>query len=62
MALNKTILKKVTQKTDENPELQDFLQKLLEFESEPRGWYTKAYAEILEKVCVGGDINANKKH
>jgi hypothetical protein len=51
MALNKTILMKLNEKTSSEPELASFLIKLFEFETESPGWYHKAYADILEKSC-----------
>lgn len=51
MALNKTIVKKVREKTTPEPALGDFLVELLEYESETHGWYTSDYNRILEKSC-----------
>ena len=51
MALNKTIIKKIQVKTEKEPDIRNFLINLLEFESEPQGWYTQKYADILEKTC-----------
>lgn len=57
MALNKTILIKLKQKTESRPELAAFLQELLEFESDSPGWYKNGYSDILEKTC-----KEEKKH
>ena len=52
MALNKTILVKLAEKTAGDPELRDFLSEIFQFESTPKkGWYEKKYAEYLEKYC-----------
>lgn len=51
MALNRTIIKKVREKTKCEPELGNFLVKLLELESGSPGWFTKEYALILETSC-----------
>lgn len=58
MSLNKKILIKVKQKTENNPEMSNFLTALLEFESESRGWYKTRYSEILEGACrdKGGEV------
>ncbi len=62
MALNKTILKKLSQKTASEPDLSDFLRHLFEFESEPRGWYNKFYNDILEKACKEAKTDAHNTH
>jgi hypothetical protein len=51
MALNKTILKKLNEKTKGEPEIQDFLISIMQFESESRGWFEKEYVQSLEKYC-----------
>lgn len=52
MALNKTILTKLAQKTAGDKELQTFLSDIFQFESMPKtGWYEKKYSELLEKHC-----------
>lgn len=62
MALNKTILKKLNQKTSSDPDLAAFLMRLFEFESEPRGWYNKMYSDILEKSCKEAASDAHNKN
>lgn len=52
MALNKTILKKLAEKTSEDRELQEFLRDIFQFESTPKtGWFEKKYCEFLERHC-----------
>jgi len=62
MALNKTILMKLKQKTDLEPDLAEFLVSLFEFEAEPRGWYNKVYSDVLEKSCKEAQSDANNKN
>lgn len=52
MALNKTILKKLKEKTSEDADIQAFLCDIVQFESVPRGWYEKKYNELLEAHCT----------
>ena len=52
MALNKTILAKLAEKTSDNKDMRDFLSEIFQFESTPKiGWYDKKYNELLEKHC-----------
>lgn len=51
MALNKTIIKKVREKTAQDTAVGDFLVSLLEYESEKHGWFKTDYNNILEKSC-----------
>lgn len=52
MALNKTILSKLAEKTTEDGEIRMFLSDIFQFESSPKtGWYEKKYNELLEKYC-----------
>ncbi len=51
MALNKTILKKLNERTGGETEIRDFLAAIMQFESEPRGWFEKDYVKILEENC-----------
>lgn len=56
MALNKTILLKLVEKTSDDPDMQAFLKDVLQFESTPKaGWFEKKYAELLETHCKEGD-------
>lgn len=59
MALNKTIIKKVREKTEKEPEIGDFLVKLLELESESPGWWKPKYSAILESACKGVSNDAD---
>jgi len=51
MALNKTILKKLNEKTAGEAKVLDVLIAIMQFESEQRGWYEKRYVKILEENC-----------
>lgn len=52
MALNKTILLKLAEKTSKDKELQAFLSDIFQLESTPKtGWYDRKYSELLEKHC-----------
>lgn len=54
MALNKTILTKVSEETHGNTEIRDFILSLLQFESEGPGWYEKNYLQLLDEHCKEG--------
>lgn len=62
MALNKTIIKKIREKTFNEPEIGDFLVRLLEFESETPGWWKTEYNTILENACKEAKGNENNKY
>lgn len=51
MALNKTMLKKLNEKTAGDTKVRDVLIAIMRFESEPRGWFEKDYVKILEENC-----------
>jgi hypothetical protein len=51
MPLNKTIIKKIRDKTVNESDVGDFLLNLLEFESESPGWYRDKYIAFLECAC-----------
>lgn len=59
MALNKTIIKKIREKTESEPEIGDFLVSLLKFESEMPGWWRTKYNTILENACKEEKKDAN---
>lgn len=59
MALNKTLVKKVREKTAHESALGDFLVDLLEYESETHGWFKADYSNFLEKSCKEGENDAN---
>ena len=48
MALNIDILKKLGEKTKKETPIQEFLVDIFQYESSPKGWYTKKYKELLE--------------
>lgn len=52
MALNKTILSKLAEKTSEDRDIQAFLTGIFQFESVPGGWYKRVYDELLEAHCI----------
>lgn len=56
MGVNKTILKKVGEKTKDKPEIQNFLIKILNFESEEPGWYKDTYITFLEECYKEEEI------
>lgn len=55
MALNKTILKKVSEKTVGEKEQQEFIIKILEEENRGIGHYKKLYKDLIEKAVKGGE-------
>lgn len=59
MALNKTIIIKIREKTINEPDIGNFLVKLLEFESDSPGWWKKEYITILENACKEEKKDAN---
>lgn len=59
MAINKTILHKVTEKTSNNKKMQEFIVNILQEENEGLGWYTKFYKAEIEKVIIEGEDNEN---
>ncbi len=60
MALNKIILLKIVEKTENLPGIRDCLIKLLEFESGTPGWWTEKYNEIIEASCKEVIENENQ--
>ena len=58
MALNKTILIKINEKTKDNKQQQDFLKKIFAFEfSGKKGWYVDKYEETLKESMVNSNEN-----
>lgn len=55
MALNKTILKKVDEKTRGNKNQKDFIVAILEEENKGIGHYKKFYKEKVEQAVKDGD-------
>lgn len=62
MAINKTILLKIKEKTADKPEIGDFLIELLRFESSERGWYKQDYNKFLDEFCRKEKENANNRN
>ena len=53
MALNKTILMKINEKTKNDKQQQIFLKKIFTFEfSGKKGWYVDKYEETLKESMV----------
>ena len=50
MSINEKILEKLNNKTKDNPEIKEFLIKLLRKESDGLGWYKDTYKELLEEI------------
>lgn len=50
MAINEKILQKVNEKTQNNPQMRDFLLRLINFEVEGHGWFMKTYKQELEDI------------
>lgn len=53
----KTIYTKLAEKTIDDPDIRDFLAKIIQFERELPGWYEKEYLKILEEFCDGVEDN-----
>lgn len=53
MALNKYMLKKISEKTQGDERIKAYIIDILEFESHGKGWYKNAYEEILRRHCKG---------
>jgi hypothetical protein len=62
MGLNKTIIMKIRAKTEHEPEIGEFLVKLLECENESPGWYKTKYNTILDNACKEEKKDANNKY
>ena len=56
MALNKTILEKISQKTEGDIKLKNFLVEILQIESRGKGWFKSEYSLLIEKYCKAGDM------
>ena len=48
MALNKIILQKLKEKTQNSQNIQSFLLDIFQYESTTTGWYQKKYKDLLE--------------
>lgn len=53
--LNSKILKKINDKTKNEPKQRDFIVSILKEESKGIGWYTKLYMDELDKFTKEGD-------
>jgi hypothetical protein len=48
--VNKEILIKLKNKTQDDSAQREFLTKIFQFEDETRGWYDKEYNKFLEEI------------
>ena len=55
MALNKTILKKVSEKTMYDKQQQDFIVKILDEENKGLGQFTKVYEKLIKEAIKNGE-------
>lgn len=55
MALNKTILKKISEKTKDDKQQQDFIVKILEKENKGLGHFTKVYERLIKEAVKNGE-------
>ena len=55
MALNKTILKKVAEKTKDDKNQQDFIVSILDEENKGLGQFKKKYKAAIENAIKGDD-------
>lgn len=55
MALNKTILKKIGEKTRDDKEQQDFIIKILDEENKGLGQFTKVYERLIKDAIKNGE-------
>ncbi len=54
MAINKNILVKVMEKTENNDNMRNFIVNILQEESKGIGWYSKLYKTEIDKATKGG--------
>ena len=59
MALNKTIIIKIREKTESEPDIGDFLVNLYGFQSESIGQWKVKYGSVLESACKEVKKDAN---
>jgi hypothetical protein len=52
MAINKTILVKLKEKTNDDAVMCKFLTEIIEFESTQPGWFEKDYLKILDAIMM----------
>lgn len=49
MALNRTILQKLNEKTINDKVMQEFLTDILNYETKSKSWYEKEYRKLIDK-------------
>lgn len=54
MAINKTILKKIAEKTKNDKKLQEFIVKVLDEENKGLGQFTKVYERLVKEAVQDG--------
>lgn len=57
LALNKTILEKISRETESDINMKNLLIDLLQLESRGLGWYKAEYLKIISKYSKKGDVN-----
>lgn len=55
MALNKTILKKIGERTKNDKELREFIIKILDEENKGLGQFTKFYEKMIKEAIKNGE-------
>lgn len=55
MALNKDILKKISEKTKDDEIMEKFIMNILQEENKGVGRYTKIYKDEIEKAVKGSE-------
>lgn len=55
LALNKTILKKISEKTKDDKQQQDFIVKILDEENKGLGHFTKVYERLIKEAVKNGE-------
>jgi hypothetical protein len=54
MAINKTILKKIAEKTKNDKKQKEFIVKILDEENKGLGQFTKVYEKLIKESVWGG--------
>lgn len=55
MALNKTILQKINEKTKDDEQQRNFIVEILNKENEGLGQYTKTYENLIKEAIKNGE-------
>lgn len=55
MALNKTILKKIGERTKDDKEQREFIIKILDEENKGLGQFTKFYEKLIKEAIKNGE-------